>query len=133
MQLVHHVSQCSQIVVSCPCRYSTSSRSSRTTKSRYFRRRGGGVAPVSARHSVGSVVSRLFTFHDRYQFVDVGMATAYGFVQPAVPSLHRVIRPCRGGMDVPHRSWEVPVEPRGVVVSHQTVQRHVLVHQGPRL
>ena len=30
------------------------------------------------------------------------MATADGFVHPAVPSLDNVVRPGRGGMDVPH-------------------------------
>ncbi len=50
------------------------------------------------------------------------MATADGFVHPVVPSLDNVVRPGRGGMDVPHGWREISVEPRGVVAS-LTIQR----------
>ena len=61
------------------------------------------------------------------------MATADGFVQPAVPSLDNVVRPGRGGMDVPHGWREITIEAHGVVVYHQSVQRRVQLYQGVRL
>ena len=49
------------------------------------------------------------------------MATADGLVEPAVPSLDNVVCPGRGGVDVPHGRREIPVEPRGVVIHHQSL------------
>ena len=72
--------------------------------------------------------SRLSPLRNRHQFVDVRMATADGFVHPAVPSLDNVVRPGRGGMDVPHGWREISVEPRGVVVHHRSVQRRVQLY-----
>ena len=64
---------------------------------------------------------RLLPLQNRHQFVDVRMATSDGFVQPAVPSLHNVVHPGRGGMHVPHGWRKVLVEPRGIVVRHESV------------
>ena len=102
-------------------------RSSHTSKSRYFHRRGG--ASVSARLSSVVACSILTTVTNRgHKFVDVWMAAADGFVQPAAPSLLSVVGPCRGGLYISHDMRKVSVQQCVVVVGHESVQHNDLLH-----
>ncbi len=91
--VVHHVSQSCQVVVS---RQLSLSVLVQQLVQSYVK---VPVFPSSWRWwrtSVGAteceLCSRLFPLQNRHQFVDVRMATADGFVHPAVPSLDNVVR-----------------------------------------